>query len=170
MLGQGLVSGWRSTVQTGLGSGLGQGLHCGGGRIPGWGSPLSSMGLWDRVRACSTQLPFSPNTQASFWTKSLQAGEEGFVCPRPWASPSPPPARLAGTAKDRAPKVGSSSGSATELATALEHKGSCAETKPSFGPSSQRSPPCLVVGGACWEGPAGEGPGAGVGGLGLSPA
>lgn len=41
---------------------------------------MSSMGLWDRVRACSTQLPFSPNTPASFWTKSLQA-RGGRVCP-----------------------------------------------------------------------------------------
>lgn len=41
---------------------------------------MSSMGLWDRVSACSTQLPFSPNTPASFWTKSLQ-GRGGRICP-----------------------------------------------------------------------------------------
>lgn len=56
-----------------------------GGEIWGWGSPLSSMGLWDRVRACSTQLPFSPNTPASFWTKSLR-GRGGRTClsQNPW--------------------------------------------------------------------------------------
>ena len=80
-----------------LGLGWGKGPQCSGDRIQGWGSPLSSMGLWDRMSACSTQLPFSPNTPASFWTKSLQ-GRGGRICPElspkspdPGWPPSPNP-------------------------------------------------------------------------------
>lgn len=102
----------------GLGSGLGWGggLHCGGGRIQGRGSPLSSMGLWDRVRACSTQLPFSPNTPASFWTKSLQ-GRGGRTCLSQALGFPSSSICLPGWGCDgqRSPQVGSSLGPAGSL-------------------------------------------------------
>lgn len=89
-LGLGQSSGCKGPYSNlGWALGWGRGLHSSGNRIQGWGSPLSSMGLWDRVRACSTQLPLSPNTPASFWTKSLQ-GRGGRICPElSPASPAP---------------------------------------------------------------------------------
>lgn len=107
-----------------------------GGRIQGWGSPLSSMGLWDRVRACSTQLPFSPNTPASFWTKSLQ-GRGGRMCLSQALGFPSSSTCLPGWGCNvwRPLQVGSSSGPARELAVTPEYLGSCAETKPSLGSS-----------------------------------
>lgn len=96
-----------------------------GGRIQGWGSPLSSMGLWDRVRACSTQLPFSPNTPASFWTKSLQ-GRGGRIClSQPLGFPSSSTCLPAWLWKgQRPPQVGTSLGPARELVITLKEVGS----------------------------------------------